>query len=545
MMRALFSGVSGLKAHQTKMDVIGNNISNVNTYGYKAQRVTFKDSFYQTLNSTTEATANMGGGNAAQVGYGSVISTIDVLHTRGGFVSTGQAMDVFIDGEGYLIARDGAGNETYTRVGNLNFDGAGNLVDGNSKFICGYPLARYTQDIPATAGKVTLTGDVAIDFGAAGGSFFNGFKIQTLKDTGVGAASAVANLRDKTITITMPGDTLTSADLQTALRAMTANPAGDDFSASMKDAILQITATGVDSLNADTAYTDAVAGGDEAHSAGDIIFDTIPAKASMLNVNGIAISFGDNNGSFFNGFKIKTVMNAAATGTTAEVDIGGGIITVTSPVDRVQAADLEKALQTMTVTSGSGTLNPDIDLSLIKVSTPTATSLATGVTSTAAIDGVDVTQATRLDTTHGVQRISLPGELLDTDGDGSYDTESNSVMQLMGIQVSSNGIITGEDKNGTILQLGQIVLANIPNPDALVMDGNSYLSAVNNIGEITYSAPGSDTVGSLVSSGLENSNVDLANEFADMIMTQRGFQANSRIITVGDEMLQELVNLKR
>ncbi|MEG2429573.1 MAG: flagellar hook-basal body complex protein, partial [Oscillospiraceae bacterium] len=179
MLKSLFSGVAGLKTHQTKMDVIGNNIANVNTYGFKSSRATYKDVFYQTLNASSDATTNLGGGNSSQVGYGSMINSIDVLHSRAGYTPTGRSMDAFINGEGYFIARDGAGNESYTRVGILGFDGKGNLVDANKRYICGYPIQRdasgkieYVENTPV-GGKGNNKG-LTVDFGTANGDKMKG-----------------------------------------------------------------------------------------------------------------------------------------------------------------------------------------------------------------------------------------------------------------------------------------------------------------------------------------------------------------------------------
>ena len=121
----------------------------------------------------------------------------------------------------------------------------------------------------------------------------------------------------------------------------------------------------------------------------------------------------------------------------------------------------------------------------------------------------------------------------------------NNKGEMKNIAVGMDGTITGEDVDGTIQIIGKIAIANVPNPDALQHEGNSYYKAVNNTGVITYTTPGESNTGVLRSGGLEMSNVDLANEFSDMIMTQRGFQANSKMITVSDEMLETLVNLKR
>jgi flagellar hook protein FlgE len=118
----MYSAVSGLSAHQTKMNVIGNNIANVNTYGFKASRVTFSDVFYQTMNGASAPTASGGGTNPTQLGYGAKVNSVDVLNTRAGSATTDRALDVYINGDGYLPVKNSEGTVKFTRVGVLSFD---------------------------------------------------------------------------------------------------------------------------------------------------------------------------------------------------------------------------------------------------------------------------------------------------------------------------------------------------------------------------------------------------------------------------------------
>jgi len=400
MPRALFSGVAGLKTHQTKMDVIGNNIANVNTYGFKSSRVTFKDVYYETLSGSSNANGAMGGGNATQVGYGSAIGTVDVLNTRSGFAATGLGTDCYIDGEGYFVIKDGAGNERLTQVGQMSFDGSGNLVDGQKNFVCGYPYKDMS-------GKVAI-GGASINLDNSNGTLLDGYKVEIKYATAAAGASpaptVAADADKKTVTVTFTPSTDT--------------PAGNPTKAMTKSVLDTALKTGT------WAWT-----------------GTMPAtfNSSKVTVEGAA---DDPTG----------VVNAA-TGTV------------------IQGANFDT------------TRNPD-------------------------------------------KIVNTYGELKD-------------------LTIGSDGTITGQDASGTIRIIGQVAIANVPNPQALTLEGNSYFKAVNNTGTITYSAPGSKNVGQLKSGGLETSNVDLATEMSDMIMTQRGFQANSKIITVSDEMLDQLCNLKR
>lgn len=302
MNRAMFSGVAGLKAHQTKMDVIGNNIANVNTYGYKAQHAVFSDVFYQTIASASAGTATSGGTNPSTVGYGSKLVAVRSDMGSSSLQSTGNSMDVAITGEGFFAVKQG-NNIYYTKAGELGIDTAGNLVDVIGSLVCGE----------------------------------SAFQQQT--------------------------DTKSS----------------------------------------------------------------LPDKYDDANKHTINILEG---------------INMAAKGSY-------------------------------------DSSNPEIKLSDIK-----------------------------------------------------------------GISIGTDGIISAT-YNGTSYNVGQIYLGNFANPSGLQSAGNGYYEKSNNSGDAIYSAPGSNDTGALQTSTLEMSNVDLASEFADMITTQRGFQANSRIISVSDTMLEELVNLKR
>ncbi|WMJ78603.1 MULTISPECIES: flagellar hook-basal body complex protein [unclassified Sedimentibacter] len=293
MMKALYSGVSGMRSHQTKMDVIGNNIANVNTYGFKTQRATFRDIYYQTIKNPGAPGDDRGGTNASQVGYGAQIGSVDTIHTISGYSPTNKSTDIYINGEGYLAVKSTSGETLYTRLGALNFDEAGNLVD----------------------------------------------------------------------------------------------------------------------------------------------------------VNGYRVLGWDNDG-------------------TNEID--------TDTVDGKEKINLED------------TLGVDLDVIIIN----------------------------------------------------DYDKYNN-------ITINSDGSITAVDENDVIVPIGAIPVFKIPNQDALKLEGNSYYTAGNNTGTPIVNTPGAGGTGALVTGGLEMSNVDLANEFSDMIITQRGYQANTKIISVVDQMLEELVNLKR
>ncbi|MGF3102567.1 flagellar hook protein FlgE [Rossellomorea sp. DUT-2] len=141
MLRSMYSGISGMKNFQTKLDVIGNNIANVNTYGYKKGRVTFQDLMNQTVSGASRATENRGGQNAKQVGLGASLSSIDTIQTQGSLQTTGRSLDVAISGDGFFVVRQG-NNEMFTRAGNFYLDSNGNLVTGQGNLVQGYPVTN-------------------------------------------------------------------------------------------------------------------------------------------------------------------------------------------------------------------------------------------------------------------------------------------------------------------------------------------------------------------------------------------------------------------
>jgi flagellar hook protein FlgE len=259
-------------------------------------------------------------------------------------------------------------------------------------------------------------------------------------------------------------------------------------------------------------------------------------------VGGVDIDFGETNGAALNGYTVEIAFDASADNVGVKADTANKTITVTLQKDDTEgsevvptADDLEIALQgtwTWTDTDESGTVETD--------------EMPAGFDDTQLGDiTVEWTDTTKKADEDPV--VETTGMVAENVKEWGADVKKivNTYGELKSVSIGSDGTITGEDSTGHIRIIGRIVLANVPNPNALTQEGNSYYKAVNNTGTITYSAPGSDTLGALKSGGLEMSNVDLANEFADMIMTERGFQANSKIITVSDEMLETLVNLKR
>lgn len=156
MVRSLYSGVAGMVTHQSKMDVIGNNIANVSTYGYKSSRASFRDVYYQTNSAASAATPTSGGVNPTQIGYGSKLGSVDVNHSQSVMSTTGYTLDVAIAGEGYLQVMDADGNIFYTKAGMLDIDAEGNLVDANGNFVLGVSGSPSGQEASSNKIKISL-----------------------------------------------------------------------------------------------------------------------------------------------------------------------------------------------------------------------------------------------------------------------------------------------------------------------------------------------------------------------------------------------------
>ncbi len=184
MMRAMTSAIAGLKAHQTAMDVVGNNIANVNTYGFKSSSTTFRDAMYQTTKGGTAGASNAAGSNPMQIGYGASATGINVDTTQGGQDATGNAMDCYIDGQGYFEVKDSGGNVYYTRVGKLQFDSSNNLTDGNGNLIMDSGGNAITKSADDTDIKISSDGTITSVRSGASYTFSNKIGLVTFPNPG-------------------------------------------------------------------------------------------------------------------------------------------------------------------------------------------------------------------------------------------------------------------------------------------------------------------------------------------------------------------------
>lgn len=418
MLRSMFSGVSGLRSHQTMMDVIGNNIANVNTVGFKASTAVFSDLLSQVLSGAGVATAEAGGTNPAQVGLGARLAAISTNFTQGAAQLTGRATDLSIQGDGFFVVEK-SGQTLFTRSGSLSFDALGRMVTPDGGILQGWTAqADGTINTNGAVGNLSMplgqniapqsTGEIKI-----GGNLDASAAIGTVINTSI----EVYDQQGTAITITL-GYEKTAAD---TWELQPYEPDGADAD------------TDPDAIGAPFTLT----------------FD--PANGELTSPGPFTFS--------------PTVGSWPAGG----IDLDPGA---------------PGATESLTQFSGS----------------------------------------------NGVQALSQDGFAL-----GS----------LQSFTIGADGIVTGVFSNGRNRPIGQIAMAGFSNPVGLDKVGDSLFRPTVNSGLPQVGVAGANGRGTLQGSTLEMSNVDLAREFTNLIIAQRGFQANSRVITASDELLQDLVNLKR
>ncbi len=451
MMRSLYSGVAGLKTHQTKMDVIGNNIANVNTVGYKSQNVTFSDVFYQTTQNASGANpeTGKGGTNAKQIGLGSTVSSISTaVATAGGSQSTNNPFDIMINGDSMFIVKN-AGVNYFTKAGNFSVDNLGTLVTSQ-----GYAVQGWQAD---GDGNIVKTNVTNIELYSADKMY----------------AAPVATT-----------DTTVSGNLNKEDESFAATN-GISFNVTFYDTLgykYQATVA-VDQTN-DQNYSLSCIG--LTCDGNDITEDYQAQLAGLID----------------NGTLTFSAITGALTGTT-----GGDGRTIKDANDNDYPYSVTLKVDTLGIPSLTGPVEMDFrDMTCL---------------------GTDT---------------AITPDRGDKDGLGA----GRAVGKMSGVSIQNDGKIIASYDNGDNRLIAQIAVANFVNLSGLEKQGDNLFSATLNSGE--FDGIGDDITenGGYFSTGvLEMSNVDLAQEFTDMITTQRGYQANSRIITVSDTLLEELINLKR
>lgn len=462
MMRSLYSGVSGLKVHQTKMDVIGNNIANVNTVGFKSSSVRFSDVYYQTTQSSSGANEVTGtaGKNATQIGLGSSVSSISTaVGVTGGSERTDNPLDIMINGDAFFVVNNG-GTNYFTKAGSFTVDAAGYLCNYSGYYVMGWQAnADNTEAV-----------------------------VDTVKPLQIMAPDKLYSPPQATTASTVSGN-IDQYDTQ-----ISATGGGRTCQIGFYDAL-------GNKFNAKINIT---------QSAGD---------KSSYTVNLTDILDSNNN----------SILSTLA---GQQISFGGATYEVTVGDDGTVTLDTDDELPELKFDDATGNfdyIGSDGDKSVsLSIPGPAFSAIA-----------VDFSSLTMYSTSGST---SLESDMGDPEGKGA----GKKVGEMTGVSVDKSGKIYGSYNNGDLIFLAQIAVASFTNPAGLEAVGDNLFAQSQNSG--TFDGIGQDPTtggGSLTTGVLEMSNVDLSTEFTQMITTQRGFQANSRIITTSDTMLEELINLKR
>jgi flagellar hook protein FlgE len=466
MMRSLFSGVSGLQNHQTRMDVIGNNISNINTTGFKRNRVNFQDMLYQQLQGAARPTTDLGGVNPQEVGLGMSVASIDTLHIQGAFQMTANPTDLAISGQGFFILDD-AGKQLFTRAGAFSLDSEGVMVNpANGMKVQGW-MAREVEgyniiDVSRPVEQLVIP---------VGG-----------KDPA--KATTMINF---------------ACNLDKRLPELPENPTGAQI----------IRSTWSTSIDVYDSFGDK-------HIL-QVEFTREPGTVNIWNASVVVdpqnevptnttIGYGEEAPAA--GGPVNFTVSFSNNGTLLSAEDGAGNISGDSgQVQMYVAYDVQAA----TPNEDGTPVRQEFVLNLGTVG---------GFTNS-------ITQYAEESSTKMVEQDGRPMGYLEN------------------FKTDASGIITGVYSNGSTRVLAQVALATFSNQGGLEKAGDNTFRVSNNSGIANIGPSGVAGKGKIRAGVLEMSNVDMADQFVDMIVTQRGFQANSKTIQTADQLLQELLTLKR
>ena len=551
MMRSMYSAVSGLKTHQTRMDVIGNNIANVNTVAFKSSSVTFSDILYQTTSNASgaNATTGTGGVNAKQIGLGTTAAATKVsITSAGASETTGNPFDIRLtdkNSTNFFIVNNGSEN-VFTRSGSFYVDGSGNLCMSST----GYTVMGWQVD--------ETTGEIR-------------------KDT----VSALRIMQEKNLTSAPEATTqATIAGVLDENDTDVKNDAGRVMNLNFYDNLgYQYTAKfAIKSTGTDGKYTV------ELTSVLDSDNQNITANLSKQDMAKI---FGNYNAdaklgeyvltkhyeydSVSNSYTNKTTgekfpINNATDNSTTFVGNNGSQVSITeifSGITTTIANNIKNATNNYKVafdqTTGQATVTGEQTSYDLLFDTSTGKFASIGGDTPSTMLNMSALSSGLLNTNGNFQNITVDfSQCLNYNNSGKSTIGADAgavdgttgkgrkLGAMTGISIDTNGRIYGTYDNGNTELLGQIAVAQFSNASGLEKVGESCYRTTLNSGEfdgigVEISADGS----SMTTGELEMSNVDLSTEFTSMITTQRGFQANSRVITTSDTLLEELVNLKR
>lgn len=568
MMRSLYSGVAGLKTHQTRMDVIGNNIANVNTTAYKSSSMTFSELMSQTTQkaSGANATTGVGGTNAKQIGLGVKAGAINTaITTQGSAQSTGNPFDIMITGDNFFVVSNGSEN-FFTRDGSFYVDGAGNLAMTSTGYnVMGWGVDKTTGNIKqdtVTALRIMSSANMTYPPEATTKANISGILDQNDKDvTSANGKTVNLNFFDArgysyTAKFTFKqsgGDKTNEYSLELNKILDSTGKEMDISGITFGEKNLEQTLSSKLSLNTDSYKWDdatktlqttatppeTVAALDKIFTNGALITDKDKAEEVQKNLDAIAKAYG-YEGSTDEFLKLYT------TGKAGQVTVQKMLENMSKNMtgdDILPKAKNEELTMTGRKFDGAKVVF-DKDSGKLQSINNSTTNLSTTLNFPASMGNfsnitIDLSECTNYDN-KGTSTVGATSGDLDGLGTG------RRLGDMIGVSIQKDGMIYASYDNGMTKLLGQIATAAFANASGLEKEGDNLYSATLNSGEFDGIGVDITAGGGYMSTGqLEMSNVDLSSEFTEMITTQRGFQANSRIITVSDTLLEELTNLKR
>lgn len=542
LIKSLNSGVSGLKSFQTKMDTIGNNIANVDTTGFKSSRVSFSELMNENIGG------NSGGESAPslsnQVGLGVRVASVDRDFSQGTIENTGKTTDLAIEGDGFFVVNNG-GQNLMTRAGNFTFNKNGNLVDQSGNYVQGY---NANESGNVLSGGTTE--NVRIDFENA------------LPPNQTDEVNLAGNLNANTSTtqIVQAQSAFTDSSGNIAAGTTDINDLSQTTSDLEAGDVIEVTYTqndGTTGATADFEYgtdgttlddmvaalnTDLGAQGDLALVDGMLQLKSGSLGDSELDIDSINVidNAGDADAVNFPGFQVtqEGETNTQTMSTTVYDDLGKGHSLL---IDFTQVAENEWEYEAEfadgeTINSGStGTVTFD---EMGQVTSGGNFNMEFEPGNGAGTTNFDVELG---DSSQGTTFTQYSGantaKVVSQDG---YSQGS-----LVDISIDGDGRLQGVYDNGQNKNLAQLALGNVQNEDGLEMVGGGLFRATSAAGEVFIDSADNLSGSSINSGALEGSNVELAQEFTEMITSQRAYQSSARVISTSDEMLTEAVNLKR
>ena len=522
---ALYSGVSGIRAHQNMLDVIGNNLANINTYGYKSSRLLFSDLLSQTMSSGKS-------GNPMQIGKGVSIGSVSSNFSQGTLETTNNAFDFAIQGEGFFVV-SGGDKDFFTRVGSFDTDSDNYLIDSNT----GYKVVD------------TNGNDIAIPYN----STVSGKATSKVSLTGNLNASAANKTAEVVMTTGALTSSSTAATSLTTLNSLDSNTT--DYVAG--DTIL-ITGTKPDGTSVSATYTYAAGGTvqnliDAINTAFSSTDTTNGATASIDSTGKLIVK--SNKGGKDN-LSITLTDGGSNTGKTTWTNhnFTGATYTTSADVYDSQGTKHTVTLRFTKQGDNKWETNASMDSSNGTISTSKISNITFNSDGTFSASG-STTLAFKFNGISSTQSVILN---LGTSGksDGLTQNGGDSTAAATGqdgyeygtfdsISVDSDGIIEALYTNGITQTVATLKIALFSNLSGLSKQGDNLYAQTSASGEPIYVTAGSGRAGAVSSGYLEGSNVDMATELTSLITAQRGFQLNTKVITTADEILADIVNLKR